>query len=427
MRHIFAVVFLIMLLAVPWFMYNPEQASYVYSIIGKVENQIAAVILTHSPKTVVDIKSRYADAEKQTVFGTKVTDKKVKILLVPGHEPDYGGAEYGSLFERKMTVEIAEQLQKFLDTNGRYQVYVTRDENSWSPMFFEYFKNNWSDIIAWTKGHKEETVHLTRMGEYHPVVPNVIHNNAPNDVAFRLYGLGKWSNENDVDIIIHLHFNDAPGHGRSTPGKYSGFSIYVPENQYFNSSTTLSLANTIFSRLQKYNGVSNLPGESGGIIQDQDLIAVGAYNSLDAASLLIEYGYIYEPQFTNPDLHDTAVKDLAFQTYLGLQDFFDERSPANVTGSFDTLVMPYSWSNTITDSKHDDKDVFSLQTALVIDGVYPPANKSLNDCPRSGSFGPCTKASVDSFQNKRGIVGEKGVVGVKTLQELNRLYSIKAI
>jgi hypothetical protein len=157
------------------------------------------------------------------------------------------------------------------------------------------------------------------------------------------------------------------------------------------------------------------------------LIAVGAYNSIDAASMLIEYGYIYEPQFNNPEIYDMAIKDLAFQTYLGLQDFFDDKHPANISGSLDTLVMPYVWTTPIVDGKANPKDIFSLQTAMVMDGVYPPTSRTLNDCPRTGNYGNCTKTAVELFQKKRGITGEYGMVGNKTINELNRLFSITTI
>jgi len=423
MRHISAVVFLIMILVIPWLMYHPVAENAVFSIIGAAEDQLALVILAHNPKTVVAIKSNYGSS----LIDSSVSTKKVRILLVPGHEPDYGGAEYGSIKERDMTVELATQLQQYLGQNDKYQVYTTRDTNSWDPIFSDYFKTNWKDIIAWKDGHKDEIAHLTKLGDFHPVSPIVTHNDVPTDVALRLYGIGKWSNENNIDIIIHIHFNDNPGHSQSSPGIYSGFAIYVPQSQYFNSSTTQALASTIFNRLHKYNAVSNLPGESGGIIQDQDLIAIGAYNSLDAASMLIEYGYIYEPQFTNPILHDTAIKDLAFQTYLGLQDFFDKHNMVSFTGASDTLLIPHTWSTKLVDNTSSSSDIYSLQTALVADGLYPPQNKSMNDCPRTGTFGLCTKAAISDFQKKYGIVGEGGLVGPKTLDELNKLYGVKSM
>lgn len=424
MRYLLAILFLIMVLVVPWLMLHPEQATFVYSAIGKAELQIATVILNHSPKSVIDIKSKYFSDNSWLSRSKK---EKVKILIVPGHEPNYGGAEYSTLFERDMVVDLSKELEKYFVSNERYQVFVTRDKTDWSPIFSNYFKLNWDEIIAWTKNNQEQVKKLERIGEYHPVVPSVIHNKAPKDIAYRLYGISKWSNENDIDIIVHVHFNDNPGHSKNYPGEYSGFAIYIPQQQLYNSTTTQSIANAIFNRLKKYNPVSDFAGERLGIVETQDLIAVGAYNSLNAPSLLIEYGYIYEKQFNNPELYDLAIKDLAFQTYLGLQDFFDDKNPNNLEGHTDTLLMPYTWNVPIVDNKYSSRDVYTLQTALVKDGVYPPENKSLNDCPRTGSFGTCTKSALESFQKKRGVSGEYGMVGTKTLQELNRSYSIKII
>ncbi len=425
MRYILVFIFLVSILVVPWLLLHPNEASLVYSVIDNMEKQLAAVTISHSPKSVIDIKNRYLSSEGG--FWNKKPEVKVKVLIVPGHEPSYGGAEYSTLFERNMVVDLSMELEKLIASNDRYQAFVTRDKKEWSPIFSNYFKTNWDEIIAWTKGHQEEMKKLERIGEFHPSVAPVIHNKAPKDVAYRLYGISKWSNENDVDIIIHVHFNDHPGHGKNSPGQYSGFAIYIPEGGYYNSTTTQAVAQSVFNRLQKYNPVSNFSGEKTGIVETQDLIAIGAYNSLNAPSMLIEYGYIYEQQFNNPELYDVAIKDLAFQTYLGLQDFFDDKNPANLDGHTDTLLMPYTWEKQIVDGKYNSKDVYSLQTALVQDGVYPPENKTFTDCPRTGSFGNCTKQAVELFQKKRGVVGEYGMVGNKTLEELNKTYSVKVI
>ena len=56
-------------------------------------------------------------------------------------------------------------------------------------------------------------------------VVHTIRNIAPDEMGVRLYGINKWANENDIDIVIHVHFNDYPGRPRTGSGKYSGFSI----------------------------------------------------------------------------------------------------------------------------------------------------------------------------------------------------------
>jgi N-acetylmuramoyl-L-alanine amidase len=424
MRYYLGILFAVVILIIPWMAYNyPVETKSIFSSIEDIGIQLAAVIVSHNPKTVAELRSRY---NSSTPLIAAPPAKKVRILLVPGHEPNYGGAEYGPLKERNMTVELADDLQQFLSQNSRYQVFITRDTQAWSPTFADYFSAKWNDIIAWQKAHKDEIINLERLGQFQAVTPEVDHQTVPNDVAMRIYGIDKWVDENDIDIVVHVHFNDYPGHGKA-PGKYSGFTIYVPQKEYDNSTTTQAIADTVFKRLDKYSAVSDLSGESGGIVQDQDLIAIGAYNSVDAASMLIEYGYIYEPQFTDDALRSPAIKDLAFQTYLGLQDFFDSNNAVSLSGSLDTLVMPHKWTNPIMSDNARSSDIFALQTALLIDGDYPPADKSKNNCPRTGKLGPCTREALQSFQNKFSITGEKGIVGPKTINALNSVFGVKAI
>ncbi len=396
----------------------PNQILYALVAIKGAGIQLASVVLRHDFRSVAEIKSNYADAINTN--SSLQTQKKVRILIVPGHEPGYGGSEYASLKERDMTVELGMYLRKFLENDSHYEVFITRDTEVWHPDFTMYFKNNWTDIAEWTKASREEFSSLVSLGSVARTVSTVVHNNAPKSVALRLYGITKWANENAIDITIHIHFNDNPRRNTSIAGKYSGFSIYVPASQYGNSSTTRVIASTIFNRLGKYNSVSNLKGESVGIIDEPDLIAIGANNTADSASMLIEYSYIYEPQFQDSQVSSLAIKDLAFQTYLGLQDFFDPSTSA--TRSLpDTSILPYEWSGTLLDYNSSGQEVYALQTAMMGDGVYPPLGKDKNDCSRSGGFGPCTRASLEAFQNKYKITGETGVVGKKTLVVLKGL------
>ncbi len=413
MRRLTIATLLFVLIAVPWLVFNyPDKAQYLVDAISSVGNQLAAVVM-HKPKTVAGLQSKYNIAAKR---GTD----KVKVLIVPGHEPNYGGAEFGKLKERDMTVELAENLAQILRNNGRYEVFVTRSADSWSPEFKEYFENEWQNITDWQKSYKREFVNLTRITGAKPMKPVVYHNAVPERVALRLYGITKWANANEVDIVIHVHFNDYPGHPANRPGKYAGFAIYTPEQLYANSTTTRTIAESVFRRLAKYNPVSDFGPESDGIVEEPDLIAVGAYNTADAASMLVEYGYIYEPQFTNDDTRDLALKDLAFQTYLGLQDFFGVGNDHGL--AYDTLLLPYNWQKELTKGNRQDKDIFVLQTAFAFGGLYPPENKSRNDCPRTGTFGACTRAALDAFQKRNGIDDEKGEVGQGTLKALNREY-----
>ena len=182
----------------------------------------------------------------------------------------------------------------------------------------------------------------------------------------------------------------------------------------------------MFGRLTRYNAVSNQSKETAGVVEDQDLIAIGSNNNADAASMLIEYGYIYEPQFQDPAIRDMTLKDLAYQAYLGLEDFFGQKTPSSVVSSiaYYTLALPHNWQKTFSRTNSDSSatDVFALQSALVVDGEYPTGIQSKNNCPRSGIFGNCTASALGLFQDKYNIKGESGVVGAKTRAVLNSMF-----
>ncbi len=92
-------------------------------------------------------------------------------------------------------------------------------------------------------------------------------------------------------------------------------------------------------------------------------------------------------------------------------------------------MLPHDWKNNLTakNASAHAQDVYALQTAMINDGEYPPADENKNTCPRSGMFGACTKSSLASFQNKYGILGEKGIVSSSTRGVLNSKFGLSAI
>jgi peptidoglycan hydrolase-like protein with peptidoglycan-binding domain len=122
----------------------------------------------------------------------------------------------------------------------------------------------------------------------------------------------------------------------------------------------------------------------------------------------------------NLKVRSLALKDLAYQTYLGIQDFFNKNSDITVTSLYNPESL-YAWKTQVTSTKSNPEDIYALQTALIMDGDLPPPGKSKNDCPHSGTFGSCTRLAVQVFQQKNNITGES-VFGLNTFNMLNSIY-----
>lgn len=281
---------------------------------GKVENFFAATLFVPSVTT----------EELKTKFDTSGgASPGIKILLMPGHEPDFGGAEYGSLKERDMNVDMANLIRERFAGDERFEIIIARDKESWHSTLEAYFENNWEMIKTFIRAKKAELDAVFSSGQGKKSTGGIIHNRVSDDVALRLYGINKWASEREVDIVLHIHFNDHPRSRMSAPGIYKGFAIYVPDKIFSNHKASLDLAQNLKQRLESSFDVSDFPPEKEGIVESQSLIAVGARNTLDSGSVLIEYGYIYRPSFTNKSLREETLSKMAELTHLGILDFFE--------------------------------------------------------------------------------------------------------
>ena len=245
----------------------------------------------------------------------------VKILLVPGHDNEVWGAQYGNIKEADMNLRLAQGLYKILSKDKRFKVYITRDNLGYTTEFANYFGEHYNEIAAFRTEARARTEAERASGNFIPV-ENVPHNNVTTDVANMLYGINKWSNENNIDAVIHIHFNDYPRASKWTKGEYKGFAIYYPQSQLKNSLNTFPLAQNIWTEMKKKYVTSTYPPEGGGLIPDLALIALGSNNTLNETvrSVLIEYGYIY--RFSNKTFRHKAYKDTAARTATGLKNYF---------------------------------------------------------------------------------------------------------
>jgi N-acetylmuramoyl-L-alanine amidase len=107
MKHISIAFISIVVLLSPWIVKSfPSTVEYVsQNYIENIDEFLAAVI--HKPVQIADVKSKY-----------NTVTKKVRILIVPGHEPNFGGTEFGNLKERDMTVDLANNLSEFFFCNS---------------------------------------------------------------------------------------------------------------------------------------------------------------------------------------------------------------------------------------------------------------------------------------------------------------------
>lgn len=275
--------------------------------------QTASVFFVDSSTPEI-LHKAYADARR---------GEKFKVLIVPGHDDVASGAVYGGLREADLTLAVAQKLAKKFQTNDRIKAVLARDEYGYIPELALYFSEHRQDIMGYRASQTAQMKAYLASGD---IASNVAvnHNFAPSEVAIKLYGINKWANEEGYDLVLHLHFNDVPRPDRSRPGWPTGFALYVPERQFSNAKGSMAVAEAIKARLAELYRPSTLPQESPNPIEDQELIAVGSNNSLDASSVLVEYSYIYEPLVQFEPLRDRTFGEMAQQTYLGVQDFLKD-------------------------------------------------------------------------------------------------------
>jgi N-acetylmuramoyl-L-alanine amidase len=367
----------------------------------------ATGVQTSSTETVAQLQTKYAAARNG--------GPKVKVLIVPGHEPGFGGTEFMGLKERDINVVIANRLAAQLKGDPRLDIIVVRDETAWNPTLAAYFASQWDAIKAFVAGKKAQTAASPASAATSAPMLQATHAAAPDDVATRLYGITKWANENGVDMAIHVHLNDAGDHTDNAPGNQSGFAVYVPDASFGNAPTSRPLGAAIASELNHYNATSSLAIENLGVTGDQELIALGAFDTASYASVLVEYAYIYESKITNPSVLPIVEKEFANSTYRGIERFF-----GRPVSYYDTLTLPHRFT-TSPPAGATNADTYALQVALHRIGLYPPNDGLYYDCPVAGYMGDCTARAIKAFQKSKGLE-QTGVLGSRTRQALNAIW-----
>lgn len=347
--------------------------------------------------------------------GVKDGGPKLRILIVPGHDKDSWGTEYKNVKEADLNYQMATEIYGLLSKEKEYEVIMARDELKYTPELASYFETQKEAISNFRREHRQV---LSILNDAKIIENNDknYHNSVDEGMANKLYGINKWANENKIDLVLHIHFNDTPERKKWGPGEYNGFVVYVPNRQFSNAGPSIELGKSILDRMNTYFAVSDMPSETSGVVEDQKLIALGAMNTLNPAAVLVEYGYIYEPQIINSNVRPLYFKEVALQTVLGINNFFNNYTNADVA------TLPHKWSGNLKKGVKGSKDVFALQLALTLDGFYPPTGKNKNECSINGNYGSCTSLAVAQFQKDFGLTPVGISVGPKTRAKLNALY-----
>lgn len=347
--------------------------------------------------TEADLRGRYAEALRG--------GEKLKVLIVAGHDEESWGTEYRGLREAELTAELAQEIASALGRYPAFEPILVRDEKGYAPEFASQFTRR-GEIERFIVRNRSTMRAVESAGLVDSNDQGVLHNAARPEAAHRLYAINLWANEKKIPLVVHIHFNDYPGRRAGRPGAYAGFAVYVPERQFSNARASRLVAEAVFSSLSSAFPTSTLRPESVGVIEDQELIAIGANNSLDSAAFLVEYGYIYEPQWSDADLRPLALRGAAFKTAAGIADFFN---PSSAPAALATVLLPYQWKTPVLFGAVGSADVFLLQSALRSVGMYPAPGKTLRDCPITGAFGPCTREALTRFQRVYGISPSGGL------------------
>jgi N-acetylmuramoyl-L-alanine amidase len=257
--------------------------------------------------------------------------KSFTILLVPGHDTDTDcnnnlgcnkGASFRNIYERDLVVDLADNISALLAQNPKYKIIIARDKQNWNPIFADYFANDRQAILDFKNAHQTTFKLLLASGQK-KVVPDMgEHTLASQKTAIELYGINKWANENSVDLIIHLHFNNSKRKNIALPGLHSGFDMFIPERQSVNAVTSRIIAEDVYNELKKkFN--PEAPGYYNSLFEDQSLIALGASGTLTKPAILIEYGYIYEKILQTDANRKNTLAQMAEQTVAGIQDYLN--------------------------------------------------------------------------------------------------------
>jgi hypothetical protein len=356
----------------------------------------------------------------ETIFEQYASGEKIRVLLVPGHDEDSVGTAFLKLREVDLNRELVSLLVEEFALDDRFEILQAHEGKEYSSFLQEYFDTYDSEISVWRRSHISNFRKKLESGVAEKI-KNPSHGGAKPFVAQRLYGINKWVEENNIDLVIHVHFNDYGSRKKGKSGEFTGFAVYVPDLQFRNGRDTFVIGEGVYKALSQVQVNSNQSqeGKYDGPIPDQDLIALGAFDTLSTPSFLIEYGYIYEP-LLHTGARGELLRGFASATYRGVRHALDNRLPFFVKRLTDDVRVDYTWHRNLVRG-NEGEDVFALQRFLRGEGYFPPKGKNQKECGFSLYFGDCTEKALQLFQSSQGLA-TSGVFGNETRNFVDKLF-----
>ena len=298
-----------------------EQDNFFPILISSLQEQKQELGLLKESNTLLQEELLVYTATTST--STEVEFQEVppkRVLLVAGHTAVTKGAVFGDTTEYELNYDIMKKLEREMKSRG-FEVFVSHEGSDYTKSFLNYFDTNEERILDYREKKKDAYDKQYPQGV---VTNDTDHNHASPLGVVQLYGVNLWANENNIDAVVHLHFNDYPGRPTGTRGTHTGFSIFAPlkTNDHFVES--FSLAKSVEKHMLKYIKRSTVRNESAGVLESE-LIAVGQANSTLMPSILIENGFIYESKFTDTSRREPVLARQANSIANGIEEYFQNR------------------------------------------------------------------------------------------------------
>ena len=282
---------------------------------------------TRASETIVrDSEVKQDNLQNNEINTLNPENKKIRILIDPGHNAATKGA-LGSLgYEYYMTLRVGRELAKILSEDSRFEYFLSRDGAYYSRPIKEYMTNNYEKLL----------------GIYNTKIEDQYRNgNLTRYQTLELYAIRHYAIDNNFDLLISLHFDYMPYISRRR--KTSGFHVIVsPYNREFAAS--MQVAQRVSKRMQEEYNISPIIGHDAVLpdsvwkFYDKDelidegislrgLIVIGdafehTYNKQemkkDVPSIMIESAFIHEAKFGSTK----EIKELANQIYKALVDIY---------------------------------------------------------------------------------------------------------